>query len=142
MEQKLDLSSTLPQGRNKCLNCNPIPLQLIPNLLLRFRNRKYDVSADIEKAFLQNSVREVYRNFLYFQWWAKDGNLRTFRHKRVVFGVVNSSCLFVEVIKFHLPKNSENTNCDADLINKLRNSFYVDNVLASVLTMKKNFQVS
>ncbi|XP_054706686.1 uncharacterized protein LOC129216496 [Uloborus diversus] len=49
---------------NQCLNSGPNLLELIPNLLLKFRERKYGVTSDIEKAFLQIIVREEDRIFL------------------------------------------------------------------------------
>ncbi|GBN49303.1 hypothetical protein AVEN_231362-1 [Araneus ventricosus] len=38
---------------SQCLNCGPNLIEFNPSLLLRLRERKYGVSADIEKAFLQ-----------------------------------------------------------------------------------------
>ncbi|GFT30839.1 integrase catalytic domain-containing protein [Trichonephila clavipes] len=42
---------------NQCLESGPNLLELIPNLLLRFREHKYGIAADIENAFLQISVQ-------------------------------------------------------------------------------------
>ncbi|GFS59089.1 integrase catalytic domain-containing protein [Trichonephila clavipes] len=51
---------------NQCLESGPNLLELIPNLPLRFREHKYGIVTDIEKAFLQISVQPEYRNVLEF----------------------------------------------------------------------------
>ncbi|XP_055931952.1 uncharacterized protein LOC129962236 [Argiope bruennichi] len=44
---------------NQCLECGPNLIELIPNILLRFREGQLGVIADIRKAFLQISVPSV-----------------------------------------------------------------------------------
>ncbi|UYV65633.1 hypothetical protein LAZ67_3004912 [Cordylochernes scorpioides] len=79
---------------------------MIPNLMLRFRNGKFGVVADIKKAFLQFEVNERDRDYLRFLWYSQNGEkTEVFRHRRVVFGV-----------------NSQ----------RLQKSFYVDNLVTSV----------
>ncbi|GBM11178.1 hypothetical protein AVEN_207717-1 [Araneus ventricosus] len=70
---------------NQCLESGPNLLELIPSLLLRFREHKYGIIADIEKAFLQISVRSEDRNFLKFFWWNGKENVdpKIIRHARV-----------------------------------------------------------
>ncbi|GBM89880.1 hypothetical protein AVEN_111828-1 [Araneus ventricosus] len=70
---------------NQCLESGPNLLELIPSLLLRFREHKYGIVADIEKAFLQISVRPKDRNFLKFFWWNGKENVepKIMRHGRV-----------------------------------------------------------
>ncbi|UYV72978.1 hypothetical protein LAZ67_10001373 [Cordylochernes scorpioides] len=76
---------------NDCLAKGPNLLELIPDIMLRFRLNKIGVVADIEKAFLQISVAKEDRQFLRFLWWedSKQENLRIYQHKRVVFGVIH-----------------------------------------------------
>lgn len=113
---------------NQCLNCGPNLIELIPSLILRFRERKYGVSADIEKAFLQISVRDKDRDYLRFLWWTDDQEIKIFRHTRVVFGVKSSPYLLSAVIDFHLSKYCEDPRYDIELIKKLKDSFYVTSV--------------
>jgi hypothetical protein len=54
---------------NDCLEEGPNLIELIPAVLLRFRERRVGVSADIKKAFLQISVHLVDRDYLRFLWW-------------------------------------------------------------------------
>jgi hypothetical protein len=54
---------------NDCLKEGPNLIELIPAVLLRFRERRVGVSADIKKPFLQISVNPVDREYLRFLWW-------------------------------------------------------------------------
>ncbi|UYV73005.1 hypothetical protein LAZ67_10001461 [Cordylochernes scorpioides] len=89
---------------NDCLTKGPNLLELIPDIMLRFRLNKIGVVADIEKAFLQISVAKEDRQFLRFLWWedGKQENLRICQHKRVVFGVTSSPFLLAATLKLHL----------------------------------------
>ncbi|UYV75783.1 hypothetical protein LAZ67_13001345 [Cordylochernes scorpioides] len=51
---------------NDCLEKGPNLIEMIPNLMLRFRNGKFGVVADIKKAFLQIEVNERDRDYLRF----------------------------------------------------------------------------
>ena len=119
---------------NQCLECGPNLLELIPSLLLKFRERKYGIIADIEKAFLQISVRPEERNFLLFFWWrgGEPGSLKIMRHTGVVFGVKSSPFLLAAVLEHHLTKYLKVAKFDEKIVNRLLHSFYVDNVVASL----------
>ncbi|XP_072389388.1 uncharacterized protein [Diabrotica undecimpunctata] len=78
---------------NQCLEKGVNLIELIPAILLRFRQQKLGVTSDISKAFLQISVHPKDRDFLRFLWYDKENNLKVFRHRRVVFGINSSrSC--------------------------------------------------
>ncbi|GBM18018.1 hypothetical protein AVEN_238407-1 [Araneus ventricosus] len=92
---------------NQCLESGPNLLELIPSLLYRFREHKYDIFDDIEKAFLQISVRPEDRNFLKFFWWNGRENVdpKIMRHARVVFGVEKAVLFLLEAVVEHQLKN-------------------------------------
>ncbi|UYV84495.1 hypothetical protein LAZ67_X002373 [Cordylochernes scorpioides] len=115
---------------NQCLEKGDNLIELIPDLLLRFRLGKYGIIADIRKAFLQIQVREEDREFLRFLWWKKDQKtLKFYRHCRVVFGLTSSPFLLAATIKYHLsPPQFQDNRC-AEL---LARSFYVDNFILSL----------
>ncbi|UYV65395.1 hypothetical protein LAZ67_3004228 [Cordylochernes scorpioides] len=115
---------------NQCLEKGDNLIELIPDLLLRFRLGKYSIIADIRKAFLQIQVREEDREFLRFLWWKKDQKtLKFYRHCRVVFGLTSSPFLLAATIKYHLSLPQFQDNRCAEL---LARSFYVDNCILSL----------
>ncbi|GBN37214.1 hypothetical protein AVEN_67585-1 [Araneus ventricosus] len=118
---------------NQCLESGPNLLELIPSLLLIFRELKYGIVADIEKAFLQISVRPEDRNFLKFFWWNRKENVDTkiMQHARMLFGVNSSPFLLESVLEHHLKKCLKNSTYNQRTIDILLRSFYVDDLIAS-----------
>ncbi|UYV78611.1 hypothetical protein LAZ67_16002140 [Cordylochernes scorpioides] len=115
---------------NQCLEKGDNLIELIPDLLLRFRLGKYGIIADMRKAFLQIQVREEDREFLRFLWWKKDHKtLKFYRHCRVVFGLTSSPFLLAATIKYHLSLPQFQDNRCAEL---LARRFYVDNCILSL----------
>ncbi|CAG7820622.1 unnamed protein product, partial [Allacma fusca] len=73
---------------NDCLEKGRNLLELIPNIIAGFRFHRIGLISDIEKAFLQISVKKEERDFLRFLWWEKGTKeIKKYRHCRVVFGV-------------------------------------------------------
>jgi len=89
---------------NECLEIGPNMLELIPDVLLRFRVGKYGAISNIRKAFFMIRVKEDDRDCLRFLWWKnhEEKKLRVFRHRRVVFGLNSSPYLLGAVIQYHL----------------------------------------
>lgn len=121
---------------NMCLHkgCNLI--EQIPPLLHRFRLNKIGVIADIRRAFLQIGIVPGDREFLKFLWLDAEGKIKTYRHKRVVFGLTSSPFLLGAVINQHLLEIMNNIdNGDSkylkSTIETLTKCFYVDNAIAS-----------
>ncbi|UYV74213.1 hypothetical protein LAZ67_11002500, partial [Cordylochernes scorpioides] len=115
---------------NDCLEKGPNLIEMIPNLLLRFRNGKFGVVADIKKAFLQIEVNERDRDYLRFLWYSQNGEkTEVFRHRRVVFGVNCSPFILGAVIEYHLSNVRPEHK---PLAQRLQKSFYVDNLVTSV----------
>ena len=123
---------------NDCLQTGPNFIELITDILLRFRAGSIGVIADIRKAFLQISLDPKERDFLRFFWLNKFGHNVMLRHCRVVFGVCSSPFILAAVIKLHLEKILKNLKNDLPIdfternIVKLLDSFYVDNCVTSV----------
>jgi len=121
---------------NECLEKGPNLMELIPSVLLRFRENNIGVVADIRKAFQMVTVDSKDRDFLRFLWWKQDKkSLRIFRHVRVVFGLNSSPFLLAAVLNHHL--KSEIGNWSDWVIPKLSKSLYVDNVVTSVNTVEE-----
>ncbi|CAG7817296.1 unnamed protein product, partial [Allacma fusca] len=114
---------------NDCLAKGPNQLELIPDILLRFRWKQIGAIADIRKAFLMISVSQLDRDYLRFLWWENDKEtVKVMRHRRVVFGVNSSPFQLAAIIEHHL------LNKGTDTANLLLKSFYVDNCVISLET--------
>ncbi|UYV69246.1 hypothetical protein LAZ67_6002970 [Cordylochernes scorpioides] len=126
------------QGRNglssnQCLEKGPNLLERIPEILIRFREDKFGVSADIRRAFQMIAIRESDRDYLIFLWWkeANGGALMAFGHKRLVFGLNCSPFVLSAVIEYHLQTVKGPQEKVAKM---LAQSFYMDNCVASLET--------
>uniref|UniRef100_A0ABD2W647 Integrase catalytic domain-containing protein n=1 Tax=Trichogramma kaykai TaxID=54128 RepID=A0ABD2W647_9HYME len=131
---------------NQCLETGPNLIELIPSILLRFREHKIGIIADITKAFLQISVNPKDRDALKFLWYDEENlqQVNTYRHCRVVFGLNSSPFLLGATIEHHLKLECESAASSdvVDCLKKLKRSFYLDNCVTSVSTVeeKTNFQ--
>lgn len=122
---------------NCCLEKGPNLIEQIPDILIRFRQNKIGVIADIRKAFLQISIHPNDREFLRFLWTDPKGHEVVYRHRRVVFGVSSSPFLLAATLDYHMSKVLEKCDKGASLYDKnilsiLSRSFYVDNCVTSV----------
>ena len=127
---------------NQCLEKGPNLIELVTTSLLRFREFNVAVVADIRRAFLQIEINQKDRDFLRFLWFV-EGKLRTFRHKRVVFGLTCSPFLLEAVIELHLSNvlrdisEKSNARWSEEIVSKLLKAFYVDNCTTSVASIKE-----
>ena len=75
------------------------------DVVIRFRQEKIALVADIEKAFLQIRLAEVDRNAVRFFWvedpQASDLKYKLYRWKSVVFGVTSSPFQLAAVLNHH-----------------------------------------
>lgn len=120
---------------NDCLETGPNLIELIPSLLMRFREKRIGVTADIRKAFLQISISPEERDHLKFLWY-RDGDLEKpiiYRHERVVFGVSSSPFLLGATINLLIDSAIEKAQFvgEKSILLKLKDSFYVDNCVTS-----------
>ncbi|GFV62828.1 integrase catalytic domain-containing protein [Trichonephila clavipes] len=118
-----------PALLKKCLGGVNL-IELIPDILDRFRIYPVGIVADIEKAFLMLSVAPKDRDYLRFFSPCNDKQL-VYRHCQVVFGVSSSPYLLNASI-MHLLENS-NSECK-EVAQKLKSSFYVDNCVTGVFS--------
>ncbi|CAG9787636.1 unnamed protein product [Diatraea saccharalis] len=126
---------------NQCLETGPNLIELIPNILLRFREKEIGVISDIRKAFLQISISPKDRDLLRFMWWDSNNpdKLQIYRHCRVVFGLTCSPFLLEATLEHHIQQVIKGIDSYEDkmTLGKLLKSFYVDNSVTSVSTMKE-----
>ncbi|GFY19924.1 integrase catalytic domain-containing protein [Trichonephila clavipes] len=117
---------------NDCLETENNLIESVPAILARFRLKPIGVISDIRRAFLQISLHEKDRDFVRLLWYDNEGNIRTYRHARVAFGVTSSPFLLMAVINYHLLKESVKERYSEEFLKKLQDSFYVDNCVTSV----------
>ncbi|GFV20636.1 putative RNA-directed DNA polymerase from transposon X-element [Trichonephila clavipes] len=114
------------------LNRGPNLIELIPDIIDRFRLYPIGLSSDIEKAFLQLSIIPEHGDYLRF-FLPNVEESKIYRHCRVVFGICSpfqlSACID------HLLENSP-ARFD-DVTQKLKHSFYVDNCVTGVTDIKE-----
>ncbi|GFW95917.1 DUF1758 domain-containing protein [Trichonephila clavipes] len=106
-------------------------IELIPDILDRFRIYPVGIVADIEKAFLMLSVAPKDRDYLSDFFFPCNEKQLVYRHCRVVFGVSSSPYLLNASI-MHLLENC-NSECK-EVAQKLKSSFYVDNCVTGVFS--------
>ena len=124
---------------NQCLEKGPNLIELLPTILNRFREYAIGVVSDIKKAFLQIAIDKEDCNFLRFLW-VLNNEIIVFRHLRLVFGLACSPFILAAVLALHfyscLNKCKKETEkaWKISTVEKLRNSFYVDNCVTSIDT--------
>jgi hypothetical protein len=115
---------------NDCLESTPPVLNDLTSILIRFRQHKYAVSTDIEKAFLHVQLEEKDRDFTRFLWLSNPGDayspLTTYRFKSVLFCATCSPFILSATILKHLEENKNIWVSDI-----LKRDLYVDNILSS-----------
>ena len=102
-------------------------------LLLRFRTKKIALQADIAKAFFTKTVNEEDRKYLRFVWPNEEGLMTTYRLTRLPLGANCSPFIMTAVLHQHLNSTaSKSEEKDKEMIELMRDSFYVDDCISSV----------
>ena len=124
-------SKNLP-SLNDCLLKGPSLNPLIIELLLRFRLNPAAFVCDIQKAFLQISIKENERNVLRFLWvddpFSNSPSILIYRFCRVIFGLTSSSFLLNATLREHFKKYLE-SDPESDVIHSLMISLFVDDFI-------------
>ena len=123
------VSKNLP-SLNDCLLKGPSLNPLIVDVLLRFRVHICAFICDIQKAFLQISIKEIDRDVLRFLWvedpFADELVYVVYRFTRVLFGLVCSPFLLNGTLREHFRRYLLKYPEFSKLIEALIRSLYVD----------------
>ena len=112
---------------NECLHQGPSLINDIFDVLVRFRENKVGLVADISKAFLMVEIDPVDRDFLRFLWVTREGEKKEYRFCRAPFGVSSSPFLLNATLRHHFEKTVVD---DVDFLKLLNQSFYVDDLIS------------
>lgn len=110
---------------NECMYTGP-PLQpLLWDILIRARMSTYILLADIQKAFLQVSVKEKDRDAFRFLF-SINGNEHHLPFTRVLFGAESSPFFLGATLQYHYDQQPAEL---VETVNALRKNTYVDNLM-------------
>ena len=116
---------------NDCLHVWLLLTPLLYDILLRFRENRIGIVADIEKAFLNIEVDRKDRDCLRFLWvedpFDDNSPIVIFRFCRIVFGVNCSPFLLNGTLRIHLQKYELD---DPVFVAKMLRSLYVDDLVS------------
>ena len=115
---------------NSCLETGPNLIRPLMDILIRFRQHKIAMTADIEKAFLQIRLAPEDRDLVRFLWvddpLAAEPQIKHYRWKSVVFGVTTSPFLLSATIRHHATKYVESHPGTTKI---LLNDMYMDDLI-------------
>ena len=115
---------------NDMLETGPSLTEGLVDSLVRFRTKKYAITADISKAFLRIGLAERDRDFVRFLWvsdpFSDNPTVVTYRFRAVLFGSTSSPFLLQATLHQHFQ------NSDSEYKDLMSQSFYVDNFATTV----------
>jgi len=127
----------LGQSLNDVCMSGPDLINNLQHVLLRFRNHRYAISADVEAMYYQVVVPECQRDCLRFLWYDCDGNVQHYRMCVHVFGGIWSG----SAAGYALRRCVEDFEASELVREVVRNSFYVDDCLLSVGSVDEAVEV-
>ena len=133
--QAKSLNSELLQG--------PDLTNSLLGVLLRFRQERFAVMADIEAMYYQVQVQQNHRDFLRFLWWPEGDisrPLEVYRMKVHLFGAVSSPSIANFALKQTGRDHSDQYS--NEVFNTIKNSFYVDDCLKSVASTSQAIKLT
>ena len=117
-------------------NQGPDPTNKLISVLLRFRQFRYAIMADIEAMYLQVRIPVEDRNALRFLWY-DNGSVVEYRMSSHLFGGVWCSASST----YSLWRTVVDSNPSALISNTIMSSFYVDDMLKFVSTFEEATEV-
>ncbi len=127
---------------NDCLHTGPALAPMLYDVLLRMREHKVLLVADVQKAFLQIEIDAEDRNSLRFLWvkniFSKEPEIEIYQFCRVIFGAGPSPFLLNATLRYHLAKYEEE---DPEFVEKVANSMYIDDLVSGETNVEEAFKL-
>ncbi|XP_046858717.1 uncharacterized protein LOC124452177 [Xenia sp. Carnegie-2017] len=127
---------------NDCLLTGPNLIPQIFDLLVKFRQNKIELVADIEKAFLMIGIDKEDRDMFRFLWLrdARDphSEVLKLRFCPLVFGLRPSPAILGATINHHLKTHEKQ---EPETVEHLKNSLYVDDFVSGAETDETALQI-
>ncbi|GBP63768.1 hypothetical protein EVAR_40368_1 [Eumeta japonica] len=126
---------------NENLLTGPDLLQSLPAVLMKFRQHRVAVAADIKEMFLQIEIAEEDRDALRFLWRSdrREGQPTEYRMTRVIFGAASSPCTAIYVKNANAEKHRESFPAAATGIVE---NHYMDDYLQSFPTTEEAIKIA
>ncbi len=122
---------------NDCLKKGPKLVNDLPIVLLRFRQKRYCLAADIKKMFFQIRLAREDRDYHRFLWQSDEG-VKIYRWTVHPFGSAASLCIAIFTIKEHASRHKQDYPQAAETV---INSTLVDDNLDSCDTEEQAVQL-
>ncbi|XP_048487697.1 uncharacterized protein LOC125490997 [Plutella xylostella] len=121
---------------NDMLLTGPDLLQLLPGVVMRFRQYLYAVSADIKEIFMQIRIKECDRDALRFPWRSnrREGTPDEYRMTSVIFGASSLPCTAL-CIKNRNARDFADTH--PEVIRAIEKNHYMDDYLQSFTSVEE-----
>lgn len=118
---------------NDCLHAGPSLLPNLVNVILKFRQYKYALTADIRKAFNQFLIAEEDRSVLRFAWPLGISEnprapVREFWTTRLDFGLASAPFLHCLGIQLHLENAARQFPNQAEFLGEIKRHFFMDDI--------------
>ncbi|XP_003737425.1 uncharacterized protein LOC100899386 [Galendromus occidentalis] len=111
-------------------------------ILLRFRQLRIVITADIEKAYLLFEITSEHRTFLRFLWPLGIGtnpkaDIREFQSCRLSFGLISAPGLHCAGIRHHLTEKMQKRPEHREPLEFITQHFYVDDILLGTKSIEE-----
>ncbi len=126
------------QSLNSSLLVGPVPNSNLLRILCQWRQHTHAVNTDIKACFLSIKLHPEQQNFFRFLWVTPTNHIITYKFTSLIFGSAASPWVSSTVLWKVLEKFEEE---EPDLVERIRRSIWVDDILLSVESIKEGQEV-
>ncbi len=126
------------QSLNSSLLVGPVPNSNLLRILCQWRQHTHAVNTDIKSCFLSIKLHPEQQNFFRFLWVTPTNNIITYKFTSLIFGSAASPWVSSTVLWKVLEKFEEEK---PDLVEKIRRSIWVDDILLSVESAEEGREI-